>query len=146
MAYEKFIPERGGRGSMFLTPYVTINKGGISFNRYVKEMIGDNFKHIVFYFDKETSKIGFWFWKDSCPGSYALLFYKKRDNFTVNSKSFFQAYDIQEIIKKCNMRHFPLEADEENKQDKDFYCIKLKPPKGRSKIGRDESEINFNPR
>jgi len=41
MAYEKFIPERGGRGSMFLTPYVTINKGGMSFNRYVKEMIGD---------------------------------------------------------------------------------------------------------
>ena len=63
MAYEKYIPERGGRGSMFLTPYVTINKGGMSFNRYVKEMIGEKFKHIVFYFDKESSKIGLWFWR-----------------------------------------------------------------------------------
>jgi len=65
MAYEKFIPDRGGRGSMFLTPYVTINKGGMSFNRHVKEMIGDGFKYVAFYFDKEASKIGLWFWKMS---------------------------------------------------------------------------------
>jgi len=138
MAYEKFIPERGGRGSMFLGPYVTVNKSGMSFNRYVKEMIGDNFKFVVFYFDKQASKIGLWFWKDSCPGSYALLWFKNRNTFSVNSKSFFRAYDIQEIIKKCNRRHFPLEMDEENKQDKDFYCIQLKPPKGRSTIRKDE--------
>jgi len=131
MAYEKFIPERGGRGSMFLTPYVTINKGGMSFNRYVLEMIGEKFKHIVFYFDKETKKIGLWFWKDSCPGSYSLLWFKNRETFSVNSKSFFRAYDIQEIIKKCNARYFPVERDEDNKQDKDFYCIHLKPAKGR---------------
>ena len=134
MAYEKFIPERGGRGSMFISPYVTINKGGMSFNCHVKEMIGEKFKHIVFYFDKETKKIGLWFWKDSCPGSYSLLWFKNRETFSVNSKSFFRAYDIQEIIKKCNVRHFPVERDEDNKQDKDFYCIQLKPPKGRSTI------------
>jgi len=134
MAYEKFIPERGGRGTMFSTPYVTINKGGMSFNRYVKEMIGEKFKHIVFYFDKETKKIGLWFWKDSCPGSYALLWFKNRETFSVNSKSFFRAYDILEIIKKCNARHFPVERDEDNKQDKDFYSIQLKSPKGKQAI------------
>ena len=137
MAYEKFIPERGGRGEMFSTPYVTVNKGGISFNRYVKEMIGDEFKFVAFYFDKETSKIGFWFWKDSCPGSYALLWFKNRETFSVNSKSFFQAYGILEIIEKCNTRHFPLEKDEDNKQDKDFYCIQLKPAKRRPAIRKD---------
>jgi len=137
MAYEKFVPERGGRGSMFSTPYVTINKGGMSFNCYVKEMIGEKFKHIVFYFDKETKKIGLWFWRDSCPGSYSLLWFKNRDTFSVNSKAFFRAYDIQEIIKKCNVRHFPLELDEENKQDKDFYCIQLKSLKGKQAIRKD---------
>ena len=137
MAYEKFIPERGGRGEMFSTPYVTVNKGGISFNRYVKEMIGDGFKHVAFYFDKEASKIGLWFWKDSCPGSYSLIWLKNRETFTVNSKSFFRAYDIEEIIKKCNARHFPLEKDEDNKQDKDFYCIQLKSRKRRLAIRKD---------
>ncbi|GAH45649.1 unnamed protein product [marine sediment metagenome] len=106
----------------------------MSFNRYVKEMIGDKFKYVAFYFDKETKKIGLWFWKDSCPGSYALIWFKNRETFTVNSKAFFLAYDIQEIIKKCKARHFPFERDEDNKQDKDFYCIQLKPPKGRSTI------------
>jgi len=137
MAYEKFIPERGGRGPLFSTPYVTINKGGISFNCHVKEMIGDKFKQVVFYFDKETKKIGLWFWKDSCPGSYSLLWLKNRATFSVNSKSFFRAYDIQEKIKKCNTRHFPLEQDEENKKEKDFYCIQLKSAKGRSTIRKD---------
>ncbi len=137
MAYEKFIPERGGRGEMFPTPYVTINKGGMSFNRYVKEMIGDEFKHIVFYFDKETNKIGLWFWKDSCPGSYSLIWYKNRETFSVNSKAFFLAYSIQEKIEKCNSRHFPLETDEENSQDKDFYCIHLKSAKRRPAIRKD---------
>ena len=137
MAYEKYIPERGGRGEMFSTPYVTVNKGGISFNRYVKEMIGDGFKHVAFYFDKEAKKIGLWFWKDSCPGSYSIIWYKHRDTFSVNSKSFFRAYGIQEIIKKCNKRHFPFEQDEENKQDKDFYCIQLKSAKGRPAIRKD---------
>ncbi|MBA7670842.1 hypothetical protein ES703_78989 [subsurface metagenome] len=138
MAYEKFIPERGGRGSMFISPYVTINKGGISFNRYVKEMIGDEFKYVAFYFDRESSKIGFWFWKDSCPGSYGLNWHKSHEHFTVNSKSFFRAYDIQEIIKKCNTRHFPLETDDENKKNNDFYCIHLKSAKGRLTRRRDE--------
>jgi len=137
MAYEKFIPERGGRGSMFISPYVTINKGGISFNRYVKEMIGNEFKFVVFYFDKETSKIGLWFWKDSCPGSYALIWFKNRETFSVNGKSFFRAYNIEEILKKCNTRYFPLETDEENKKNNDFYCIHLKLAKGRSTIRRD---------
>ncbi len=137
MAYEKYIPERGGRGEMFSTPYVTVNKGGISFNRYVKEMIGDGFKHVAFYFDKEAKKIGLWFWKDSCPGSYSIIWYKHRDTFSVNSKSFFRAYDILEIIKKCNSRHFPFEKDEDNKQDKDFYCIQLKSAKGRPAIRKD---------
>ncbi|MBA7668224.1 hypothetical protein ES703_76333 [subsurface metagenome] len=134
MAYEKFIPDRGVRGSMFLTPYVTINRGGMSFNRYVKEMIGDRFKYVAFYFDKQTSKIGLWFWKDSCPGSYALIWLKNRETFTVNGKSFFKAYGIQEIIKKCDTRHFPLETDEENKKNNDFYCIRLKPSKGKTTI------------
>ena len=137
MAYEKFIPERGGRGEMFPTPYVTINKGGMSFNRYVKEMIGDGFKHIVFYFDKETKKIGLWFWKDSCPGSYSLIWFKNRETCSVNSKAFFQAYGILEIINKCNCRHFPFEKDEEEDQDKDFYCIQLKSRKGRPAIRKD---------
>ncbi|HEB36134.1 MAG TPA: hypothetical protein ENI18_09880 [Candidatus Aminicenantes bacterium] len=137
MAYEKYIPERGGRGEMFSTPYVTVNKGGISFNRYVKKMIGDGFKHVAFYFDKEARKIGLWFWKDSCPGSYSIIWYKHRETFSVNSKSFFRAYGIQEIIKKCNMRHFPFEKDEDNKQDKDFYCIQLKSAKGRPAIRKD---------
>ena len=138
MAYEKFIPERGGRGSMFITPYVTINQGGMSFNRYVKGMIGDGFKHVVFYFDKESSKIGLWFWKDACPGSYGLNWHKSREHFMVNSKSFFRAYDILEIIKKCNIRHFPLEPDEEeSKKNNDFYCIQLKSPKGSKAIRRD---------
>ena len=69
MAYEKFIPERGGRGDKFPTPYVTINKGGMTFNHHAKEMIGEGFKFVVFYFDEETNKIGFWFWKDPCSGS-----------------------------------------------------------------------------
>lgn len=138
MAYEKFIPERGGRGIMFLTPYVTINKGGMSFNRYTKEMIGDGFKYVAFYFDKETSKIGLWFWKDSRPGSYALIWFKNRETFSVNSKSFFRAYDILEKIKKCNTRHFPVDRDEEeSKKNNDFYCIQLKPVKGRSAIRKD---------
>ena len=138
MAYEKFMPDRGGRASMFLTPYMTINKGGMSFNRHVKEMIGDEFKYVVFYFDKEASKIGLWFWKDSCPGSYALIWHKSRESFIVNGKSFFRAYDIQEIIKKCNTRHFPLEMDEENKKkSNDFYCIQLKSPKGKTTTGKE---------
>jgi len=137
MAYEKFIPERGGRGTMFSTPYVTINKGGISFNRYVREMIGDRFKFVAFYFDKETSKIGLWFWKDSCPGSYSLLWFKNRQTFSVNSKSFFRAYGILEKIEKCNTRHFPLETDEESKKNNDFYCIQLKPAKRRLAIRKD---------
>ena len=131
MAYEKFILDRGGRGSMFLKPYVTINKGGMSFNRYVKEMIGDGFKYVAFYFDKEASKIGLWFWKDVCPGSYALIWHKSRETFIVNGKAFFKSYDIPEKIKKCNTRHFPLEMDEENKKNNDFYCIQLKSPKER---------------
>ena len=129
MAYEKFMAIRGGQGKKFFGPYVTINKGGMSFNSYVIEMIGDEFKHVAFYFDKETRKIGLWFWKDSCPGSYSLLWHKSREHFTVNGKSFFRAYGIQEKIEKCNTRHFLLEKDEDNKQDKDFYCIQLKPPK-----------------
>jgi len=134
MAYEKFIPARGGRGEKFSTPYVTINKGGMSFNRYAGKMIGNEFKFVVFYFDKETNKIGLWFWKDSCPGSYGLIWFKNRETFSVNGKSFFRAYDIHKIIKKCNARHFPLEKDEENKQDKDFYCIQIKAYKGRPVI------------
>jgi len=137
MAYEKFIPARGGRGEMFSTPHVTVNKGGMSFNRYAKEMIGDKFKHVAFYFDKEARKIGLWFWKDSCPGSYSLIWFKNRQTFSVNSKSFFRAYGILEIIEKCNSRHFPLEKDEDNKQDKDFYCIQLEPPKRRPAIRKD---------
>ena len=131
MAYEKFMPTRGGQGERFSEPYVTINKGGMSFNRHVKEMIGDGLKFVVLYFDKETSKVGFWFWKDSCPGSYALIRHKNHETFTVNGKSFFKAYDIPEKIKKCNTRHFPLELDEENKKNNDFYCIQLKSPKER---------------
>jgi len=138
MAYEKFIPTRGGRATMFLTPYVTVNKSGMSFNRYVKEMIGGRFKFVIFYFDKETNKIGLWFWKDACPGSYALIWHKDRDTFAVNSKSFFRAYDIPEKIKKCNSRHFPLEKDEESKQNNDFYCIQIKSPRGRPAIRKDE--------
>ncbi len=129
MAYEKFIPARGGRGEMFSTPYVTINKAGMSFNHYAQEMIGDGFKFVMFYFDREASKIGFWFWKDSCPGSYALIWHKSHKFFTVNGKSFFRAYRIAEKIEKCNTRHFPLELDKEGKQNNDFYCIQLKPPK-----------------
>jgi|GEM_PF-1194795 len=129
MAYEKFMAIRGGKGKKFFGPYVTINKGGMSFNSYVTEMIGDGFKHVAFYFDKETRKIGLWFWKDSCPGSYSLLWHKSREHFTVNGRSFFRAYGIQEKIEKCNTRYFLLEKDEENKEDKDFYCIQLKSPK-----------------
>jgi len=134
MAYEKFIPARGGRGGKFVTPYVTINKGGMSFNNHAGEMIGDGFKFVVFYYDKESRKIGLWFWKDSCPGSYALLWFKNRKTFSVNGKSFFRAYDIQEIIEKCNTRHFPLEKDEESKKNNDFYCIQIKAPRGRPAI------------
>jgi len=134
MAYEKFIPARGGRGDRFPTPYVTINKGGMSFNRYAGEMIGNEFKFVAFYFDKETNKIGLWFWKDSCPGSYALIWFKNRETFSVNGKSFFRAYDIQEKIKKCNTRHFPLEKDEESKKNNDFYCIQIKAARGRPAI------------
>jgi len=137
MAYEKFMPTRGGHGERFSEPYVTVNKGGMSFNRHVKEMIGDEFKFVAFYFDKEASKIGLWFWKDSCPGSYALIWLKNRETFIVNGKSFFRAYEIQEIIKKCNTRHFPLEKDEENKKSNDFYCIHLKSVKGKTTIGKE---------
>ena len=137
MAYEKFLATRGGQGIRFFGPYVTINKGGMTFNRYAKEMIGDGFKYVAFYFDRETSKIGFWFWKNACPGGYGLNWHKSGEHFTVNSKSFFRAYDIQEIIEKCNTRHFPLELDEENKQDKDFYCIQLKSPQGKKAIRKD---------
>ena len=136
MAYEKFIPERGGRSSMFLTPYVTINKGGMSFNCYVKEMIGDKFNYVAFYFDKEAGKIGLWFWKKSCPGSYALNWHKSGERFTVNSKSFFKAHGIHERIEKCNTWHFPLEIDEENKKNNDFYCIRLESPKGKTAINK----------
>ena len=129
MAYEKFMVTRGGRGSMFLTPYVTINKGGMSFNRYAKEMIGDEFNFVAFYFDKATSKIGLWFWKDACPGGYRLNWHKSREHFTVNGKSFFRAYDIPEKIKKCNTQYFSLEPDKKNEENNDFYCIQLKPPK-----------------
>ena len=134
MAYEKFIPARGGRGDKFVTPYVTMNKGGMSFNRYAGEMIGPEFKYVAFYFDKENSKIGLWFWKDSCPGSYALIWFKHRKTFSVNGKSFFKAYGILEKIKKCNARHFPLEKDEESKKNNDFYCIQIKSPRGRPAI------------
>ncbi len=134
MAYEKFMPTRGGHGERFSEPYVTINKGGMSFNRHVKEMIGDGLKFVVLFFDKEASKIGLWFWEDSCPGSYALIWLKNREAFSVNGKSFFRAYDTQEIIKKCNTRHFPLEMDEENKKNNDFYCIQLKSPKEKTAI------------
>jgi len=132
MAYEKFIPTRGGQGRKFFAPYVTVNKGGMTFNRYVKEMIGDGFKFVLFYFDKEANKIGFWFWKNACPGSYALIWNKYRESFIVNGKSFLRAYGILEKIKKCDTRHFPLELepDKENKQNNDFYCIRLNPPKG----------------
>jgi len=128
MAYEKFKPPRGGRGKMFFGPYVTVNKGGMSFNYYVKEMIGDKFKFVVFYFNREANKIGFWFWKNSCPGSYALIWNKNSDVFFVNGKSFFKAYDIAEKVEKCYTRHFLLEP-EPDKEDKknDFYCIQLKP-------------------
>jgi len=129
MAYEKFIPERGGRIPMFSTPYVTINKGGMTFNRYARDMIGDGFKYIAFYFDKETSKIGFWFWKNACPGGYGLNWHKSGEFFTVNGKSFFRAYDILEKIEKCNTRHFPLEPDKKNEENNDFYCIQIKPSK-----------------
>ena len=129
MAYEKFMATRGGKTRMFFGPYVTINKGGMTFNSYARKMIGDGFKFVVFYFDKATSKIGFWFWKDACPGSYALNWHKSREHFTVNGKSFFRTYDIPEKIKKCNSQHFPLELDNENKENNDFYCIQLKPPK-----------------
>jgi len=140
MAYEKFISSRGLQGQMFVTPYVTVNKGGMTFNRHAKEMIGDGFKYVVFYFDKETTKIGLWFWKDSCPGGYALIHYKDREVFSVNSKSFFKAYEIIEKIKKCNTRHFPLELeqDEENKKNDDFYCIQIKSPRGRPAIRKDK--------
>jgi len=138
MAYEKFIPARGGRGDKFLTPYVTMNKGGMTFNRYAKELIGDGFKFVAFYFDKETNKIGLWFWKDACPGAYALLYYKNREVFSVNGKSFFRAYGIPEIIKKCNTRHFPLEKDEESKKNNDFYCIQIKSHRGSPAIRKDE--------
>lgn len=129
MAYEKFIAERGVRGETFLTPYVTVNKGGMSFNRHAKKMIGEGFNFVVFYFDTQVGKIGLWFWKESCPGSYALFWHKSGEKFIVNSKSFFKAYDIPERIKKCNSRHFPLETDEENKKNNDFYCIRLEPSK-----------------
>ncbi|NVM21409.1 MAG: hypothetical protein HWN68_06480 [Desulfobacterales bacterium] len=131
MAYEKFISARGGQGKTFPAPYVTVNKGGMSFNRHAKEMIGDGFKFVVFFFDKQASKIGFWFWKDVCPGSYALIWHKSRKHFTVNGKSFYKAYGILEKIEKCDTRHFPLEPDKESKQNNDFYCIRLEPPKGR---------------
>ncbi len=131
MAYEKFMPARGGQGKTFSGPYVTINKGGMTFNRHVREMIGDGFKFVAFYFDKEASKIGFWFWKDACPRSYALIWHKGREQFTVNGKSFFKAYNITERIEKCNARHFPLEQDEESKKkNNDFYCVQLKLTKG----------------
>ena len=102
MAYEKFISARGGQGKTFPAPYVTVNKGGMSFNRHAKEMIGDGFKFVVFFFDKQASKIGFWFWKDVCPGSYALIWHKSRKHFTVNGKSFYKAYGILEKIEKCD--------------------------------------------
>ncbi len=137
MAYEKFRSKRGGQGVRLFGPYVTVNKGGLSFNRYAKEMIGDGFNFVMFYFDKEASKIGLWFWKDSCPGSYSLIWFKNRETCSVNSKSFFRSYGILEIINKCNSRHFPLEKDEDNKQDKDFYCIQLKSPKRRPAIRKD---------
>ena len=129
MAYEKFISSRGGQGKTFPAPYVTVNKGGMSFNRHAKKMIGDGFNFVVFFFDKQASKIGFWFWKDACPGSYALIWHKSGEHFTVNGKSFFKAYGIREKIEKCNRRHFPLEPDKESKKNNDFYCIQLKPPK-----------------
>ena len=137
MAYEKFMAARGGQGMRIFGPYVTVNKGGMSFNSYARDMIGDSFKFVMFFFDREASKIGFWFWKDSCPGSYSLLSFKNREVFCVNSKSFFRVYGILEIVEKCNTRHFPFEKDEDNKQDKDFYCIQLKSAKGRSTIRKD---------
>ena len=129
MAYEKFVPPKGGQGKTFFGPYVTINKGGMTFNRYVKEMIGDGFKFVVLFFDREADKIGFWFWKNVCPGSYTLIQHKNHETFTVNGKAFFRAYGIPEKIKKCDTRHFPLESDEKNKKNNDFYCVQLKPPK-----------------
>ena len=129
MAYEKFMVKRGGQGKTFFGPYVTINKGGMSFNRYAKEMIGDEFNFVAFYFDKATSKIGFWFWKDACPGGYALNWHKSGEHFTVNGKSFFRAYSIPEKIEKCKTQHFPLEPDKKNEENNDFYCIQLKSPK-----------------
>ena len=129
MAYEKFVSTRGGRRVRLFGPYVTINKGGISFNSYAKEMIGDKFKFVMFFFDREASKIGLWFWKDSCPGGYALNWHKSGEHFTVNGKSFFRAYNIPEKIKKCNTQHFPLEPDKRNEENNDFYCIQLKPSK-----------------
>ncbi len=137
MAYEKFIPTRGGHGERFSEPYVTINKGGMSFNRHVKEMIGDGLKYVVLFFDKEAWKIGFWFWKDSCPGSYAIIRHKSHESFSVNGKAFFKAYEIHEKIKKCDTRHFPLEPDKESKQSTDFYCIQLKSVKGKTIIEKE---------
>ena len=58
--------------------------------------------------------------------AYALIQHEGHETFTVNGKSFFKAYGIPEKIKKCDTRHFPLETDEENKKNNDFYCIRLK--------------------
>jgi len=137
MAYEKFMATRGGKGTRFFGPYVTVNKGGMTFNSYAKEMIGDGFKFVAFYFDRETNKIGFWFWKDACPGAYALNWHKSGEHFTVNGKSFFRAYGIPEKIKKCNIQHFPLEPDKKNKENNDFYCIQLKPSKEKPVINTE---------
>jgi len=129
MAYEKFVSTRGGQGVRLFGPYVTVNKGGMSFNSYARDMIGDRFKFVMFFFDKEASKIGLWFWKDSCPGGYSLNWHKSGEFFTVNGKSFFRAYGILEKIEKCKTQHFLLEPDKKNEENNDFYCIQLKPSK-----------------
>jgi len=74
------------------------------------------------HWNKKTSTIGAWFWKDVVIGSYKLVKGKYPSAWHITAGAFIKEYNILDKVKKSGRDYFPFVQDARNKE---FYTAKI---------------------
>jgi len=125
MAFEKFITPRRGFSVKYDEPRLKLTKHHIVLNDKAKEQVGEEFKYVVLYFDKEISSIGLWFWKEKVLDSYSIgsKNIKEKHSLIINGKRFYEKFGITKMVEKVGKASFPFVRDE---KEENFYISALK--------------------
>ena len=115
-------------------PKVAVTPGGLYLNRKASDMVGtkDKFRAVLVYYDKDTTTIGLWFWKDrdsvlnsEAKNAYSITYYPPTGISKISCKSFIEQHQLVEKAKVFEQVSFPMVPHNEWEGGENFYAIKI---------------------